>query len=113
MRCAPLRRMRPKAEYKVKKGPGESTFRDGMKVAHSNPAADKTNPFNFTVYGRSEKNKAASKKNNTRAEYEASKVEKAEPTMAKPVTKSPSSGPAGKVSAPKPSVNLAHQAPKL
>jgi hypothetical protein len=67
-----------RAEYKVKKGPGERTFGDGMRVEHSNPSSKGKSPFNFSVYGRSDEAIASSKKKNTRAEYEASKVEKGE-----------------------------------
>jgi hypothetical protein len=53
-------------------------------------------------------------RNDKRAEYEASKVEKAESPAAKPIAKSPASGSAAKVSAPKmPTTNMAPKAPKL
>jgi hypothetical protein len=73
-----------RAEYKVKKGPGERTFGDGMRVEHSNPSSKGKSPFNFSVYGRSDEAIASSKKKNTRAEYEASKVEKGELGMSTP-----------------------------
>ena len=57
-------------------------------------------------------NQRKAAKNNKIAESKAQEVEKAEPTMAKPVTKSPSSAPAAKTTAPKPS-NLAPKTPKL
>jgi hypothetical protein len=58
------------------KPPGESMFRDGMTVNHSNPSSKGKNFMNFSTYGRSDAAMAASKKKNTRAEFEASKVEK-------------------------------------
>jgi hypothetical protein len=51
--------------------------------------------------------------NNKRAEHEASKVEKAESPATKPVSKSPSSGPAAHASAPKPAATLAPKVSKL
>jgi hypothetical protein len=59
-----------KAEYKPKKGPGE-----GWITTRNNPA--NKSPFAFSSY-QVPKDVEAAKKKNTRAEFEASRVEKAE-----------------------------------
>ena len=85
-------------------------------LVHVSPASKKSSAKEVTYYKSPYAGQAYGAKRENLiplAPEHAFPVTKAEPTMAKPVVKSPSSAPAGKVSTPKPTTNLAPKAPKL